>query len=157
MCLFRASLENERLNFMLYLRGEVFIRAALVKVGTFLWPWPARRCHPWLFDIKVKGTVVGYLTPEVGIIEVQDSDGQHKKVEDLIFFLFRKVNEGWLIIIQVAFHINDVWVYKKPLLQYNSESTSSLLPVGETGFLWVTGCDRNQWGFLNVIKWPWVS
>ena len=42
----------------------------------------------------MKGTVVGYLTPEVGIIEVQDSDGQHKKVEDLIFFLFRKVNEG---------------------------------------------------------------
>ena len=30
--LFRASLEAERNSFMLYLRGEVFIRAALVKV-----------------------------------------------------------------------------------------------------------------------------
>ena len=29
---FRANLEAERNNFMLYLRGEVFIRAALVKV-----------------------------------------------------------------------------------------------------------------------------
>ena len=30
--LLRASLEAERNSFMLYLRGEVFIRAALVKV-----------------------------------------------------------------------------------------------------------------------------
>ena len=34
-------------------------------------------------------------------------------------------------LLKVAFHINDVWVYKKPLLQYNSLSTSALLPVGE--------------------------
>ena len=31
--------------------------------------------------IKVKGTVVGYLTPEVGIIEVRDHNGEPMKVE----------------------------------------------------------------------------
>ena len=29
---------------------------------------------------QVKGTVIGYLTPEVGIIEVRDSNGETKKV-----------------------------------------------------------------------------
>jgi hypothetical protein len=53
--------------------------------------------------------VLGYLTPEEGIIEVRDSGGESKKV---------------------AFHINDVWVFKKSLLQYQAQSTSSLLPVG---------------------------
>ena len=90
---------------MLYLRGEVFIRAALVKVRL------AEKLNPilthpprdlsvfhfsqqfttidWLsqgfqthFSIltQVKGTVIGYLTPEVGIIEVRDSNGETKKV-----------------------------------------------------------------------------
>ena len=31
----------------------------------------------------------------------------------------------------MAFHIDAVWVFKKPLLQYEAQSTSSLLPVGE--------------------------
>ena len=41
--LFRASLEAERNSFMLYLRGEVFIRAALVKVR----PWNLMLNFDW--------------------------------------------------------------------------------------------------------------
>ena len=37
--LLRARLEAERNSFMLYLRGEVFIRAALVKVNPWNWKW----------------------------------------------------------------------------------------------------------------------
>ena len=36
-------------------------------------------------NIKVKGTVIGYLTPEVGIIEVRDSKGESKKVKENLF------------------------------------------------------------------------
>ena len=36
-------------------------------------------------NIKVKGTVMGYLTPEVGIIEVRDSKGESKKVKENAF------------------------------------------------------------------------
>jgi len=115
---YRANLEAERNNFMLYLRGEVFIRAALV---------------------KVKGTVIGYLTPEVGIIEVRDSNGETKKV---------------------AFHIHDVWVYKKPLLQYNSQSTSALLPVGlncsvDAREVTIPGVPQVDYQALVILAGPW--
>ena len=68
---------------------------------------------------------MGYLTPEVGIIEVRDSKGESKKVKIEFLALVEKIN------IQVSFHIDDVWVFKKPLLQYQAQSTSSLLPVGQ--------------------------
>ena len=32
-------------------------------------------------NVKVKGTVIGYITPEVGIIEVWDSKREAKKVK----------------------------------------------------------------------------
>jgi len=117
---YRASLEAERNSFMLYLRGEVFIRAALV---------------------KVKGTVVGYLTPEVGIIEVCDAKGETMKV---------------------VFHIDAVWIFKKPLLQYGAQSTSSLLPVGlncsvDARQVSVTGVPQIDYQALVVLAGPWPS
>ena len=81
------SLETERNSFLLYLRGEVFVRAALV---------------------KVKGTVVGYLTGHLGIVEVRDQSGEKRNV---------------------FFHVDDVRVFRKPLLVYGG-SPGYLLPAG---------------------------
>jgi len=58
---YRKKLEEHRKSFMLYLRGEVFLRAALV---------------------RVKGEVAGYLTDNMGIIEHKDE--KDKKIN--IFF-----------------------------------------------------------------------
>jgi len=58
---YRKKLEEHRKSFMLYLRGEVFLRAALV---------------------RVKGEVAGYLTDNMGIIEHKDEND--KKIN--IFF-----------------------------------------------------------------------
>lgn len=58
---YKKKLEEHRKSFMLYLRGEVFLRAALV---------------------RVKGEVAGYLTENMGIIEHKDEND--KKIN--IFF-----------------------------------------------------------------------
>ena len=58
---YKKKLEEHRKSFMLYLRGEVFLRAALV---------------------RVKGEVAGYLTDNMGIIEHKDE--KDKKIN--IFF-----------------------------------------------------------------------
>ena len=58
---YKKKLEEHRKSFMLYLRGEVFLRAALV---------------------RVKGEVAGYLTDNMGIIEHKDEND--KKIN--IFF-----------------------------------------------------------------------
>jgi len=66
---YKKKLEEHRKSFMLYLRGEVFLRAALV---------------------RVKGEVAGYLTDNMGIIEHKDE--KEKKIniffhiEDVIIF-----------------------------------------------------------------------
>merc|ERR1712130_1072339 len=57
----KKKLEEHRKSFMLYLRGEVFLRAALV---------------------RVKGEVAGYLTDNMGIIEHKDEND--KKIN--VFF-----------------------------------------------------------------------
>ena len=51
----RASLQAHRKSFLLYVKGEVFLRAALV---------------------RVKGEVAGYLTETTGIIEHTDEGGK---------------------------------------------------------------------------------
>ena len=48
---YKKKLEEHRATFMLYLRGEVFLRAAFV---------------------RVKGEVAGYLNEHMGIIEYKD-------------------------------------------------------------------------------------
>lgn len=58
---YKKSLEDQRGTFMLYLRGEVFLRAALV---------------------RVKGEVAGYINENIGIIEYKDESD--KKIN--IFF-----------------------------------------------------------------------
>ena len=58
---YKKKLEEHRKSFMLYLRGEVFLRAALV---------------------RVKGEVAGYLSDNMGIIEHKDE--KDKKIN--IFF-----------------------------------------------------------------------
>jgi len=58
---YKKKLEEHRKSFMLYLRGEVFLRAALV---------------------RVKGEVAGYLTDNMGIIEHKDEND--KKIN--VFF-----------------------------------------------------------------------
>jgi len=54
---YKKKLEEHRKSFMLYLRGEVFLRAALV---------------------RVKGEVAGYLTDNMGIIEHKDENDKKK-------------------------------------------------------------------------------
>jgi len=86
-----VSLENSRKTFMLYLRGEVFLRCALV---------------------RVKGTVVGYITDQIGVVECIDKNRD-------------KVN--------VFFHTDDVKIYKKPISMYEqtyNTLATKLLPVG---------------------------
>jgi len=56
----RRRLDEQRKSFMLYVKGDVFLRAALV---------------------RVKGEVAGYLTDSLGIVEHKDEDG--KKVNIL--------------------------------------------------------------------------
>jgi hypothetical protein len=56
---YKSKLEEHRKSFMLYLRGEVFLRAALV---------------------RVKGEVCGYLSDTIGIAEYEDEDGKKLKV-----------------------------------------------------------------------------
>jgi len=58
---YKKKLEEFRSTFMLYLRGEVFLRAAFV---------------------RIKGEVAGYLSEKMGIIEYKDDNG--KKIN--IFF-----------------------------------------------------------------------
>lgn len=58
---YKKKLEEHRATFMLYLRGEVFLRAAFV---------------------RVKGEVSGYLNENMGIIEYKDE--KDKKIN--IFF-----------------------------------------------------------------------
>ena len=58
---YKKKLEDHRAPFMLYLRGEVFLRAAFV---------------------RVKGEVAGYLNDHMGIIEYKDE--KEKKLN--IFF-----------------------------------------------------------------------
>jgi len=50
---YRSKLEEHRKSFMLYLRGEVFLRAALV---------------------RVKGELSGYLTDNIGIVDYEDEN-----------------------------------------------------------------------------------
>jgi len=68
---YRARLQSHRKSFLLYVMGEVFLRAALV---------------------RVKGEVAGYLTENTGIIEYIDEDG--KKI-NIVFhsdnvYIFKK-------------------------------------------------------------------
>jgi len=56
---YKSKLEEHRKSFMLYLRGEVFLRAALV---------------------RVKGEISGYLNDKIGICEYEDEDGKKNKV-----------------------------------------------------------------------------
>merc|ERR1719233_2781481 len=68
---YRARLQSHRKSFLLYVKGEVFLRAALV---------------------RVKGEVAGYLTENTGIIEYIDEDG--KKI-NIVFhsdnvYIFKK-------------------------------------------------------------------
>merc|ERR1740122_875449 len=58
---YKSKLEEHRKSFMLYLRGEVFLRAALV---------------------RVKGELSGYLNENIGIVDYDDGD--KKKIN--IFF-----------------------------------------------------------------------
>lgn len=58
---YKAKLEEHRKSFMLYLRGEVFLRAALV---------------------RVKGEVSGYLNDNIGIVEYEDED--EKKTQNFL-------------------------------------------------------------------------
>ena len=72
---YKKKLEEHRKSFMLYLRGEVFLRAALV---------------------RVKGEVAGYLTDNMGIIEHKDE--KDKKINiffhtDDVFILKKKIRE----------------------------------------------------------------
>eukprot|EP00092_Neocalanus_flemingeri_P099201 GFUD01126542.1.p1 GENE.GFUD01126542.1~~GFUD01126542.1.p1 ORF type:complete len:654 (-),score=198.54 GFUD01126542.1:388-2349(-) len=85
------TLENSRRTFMLYLRGEVFLRCALV---------------------RVKGMIVGYITDQIGVVECTE-DGREK--------------------VNVFFHTDDVWIYRKPLRVYQQTydtPATQLLPVG---------------------------
>ena len=50
--------------------------------------------------VKVKGTVVGYLSSHLGVIEVADQEGRRRSV---------------------LFHTDDVWVFRKPLAQYDAQ------------------------------------
>merc|ERR1712083_592397 len=52
---YKKKLEEHRKSFMLYVKGEVFLRAALV---------------------RVKGEVAGYLTEKTGIIEYAEEGGR---------------------------------------------------------------------------------
>ena len=68
---YRARLQSHRKSFLLYVKGDVFLRAALV---------------------RVKGEVAGYLTENTGIIEYIDEDG--KKI-NIVFhsdnvYIFKK-------------------------------------------------------------------
>merc|ERR1711994_574180 len=72
---YKKKLEEHRKSFMLYLRGEVFLRAALV---------------------RVKGEVAGYLTDNMGIIEHKVE--KDKKIDiffhtDDVFILKKKIRE----------------------------------------------------------------
>ena len=53
---YKNKLEEHRKSFMLYLRGEVFLRAALV---------------------RVKGELAGYLNDNIGIVDYDDGDKKH--------------------------------------------------------------------------------
>jgi len=53
---YKSKLEEHRKSFMLYLRGEVFLRAALV---------------------RVKGEISGYLNDNIGIVDYDDGDKKH--------------------------------------------------------------------------------
>ena len=111
------SLETERNSFMLYLRGEVFVRAALV---------------------KVKGAVLGYLSRHLGIVEVRDERGQKKNV---------------------FFHVDDVRVFRKPLLMYGG-SPGYLLPAGlhvsvDAREVYIPGEVEVQYQAVLVLAGPW--
>merc|ERR1711971_222640 len=65
---YKSKLEEHRKSFMLYLRGEVFLRAALV---------------------RVKGEISGYLNDNIGIVDYDDGDKKHHvffHVEDVKLF-----------------------------------------------------------------------
>jgi len=66
---YSEELEKTRKTFMLYLRGEVFLRCALV---------------------RVKGMVVGYISDEIGVVECMDENGEKVNVffstEDVMIF-----------------------------------------------------------------------
>jgi len=66
---YSEELEKTRKTFMLYLRGEVFLRCALV---------------------RVKGMVVGYISDEIGVLECMDENGEKVNVffstEDVMIF-----------------------------------------------------------------------
>jgi len=65
---YKAKLEEHRKAFMLYLRGEVFLRAALV---------------------RVKGEMAGYLSDTIGIVDYKDGeDTKHIffHVDDVVLF-----------------------------------------------------------------------
>jgi len=88
---YMEDLSKSRKTFMLYLRGEVFLRCALV---------------------RVKGTVVGYINEQIGVVECT---GENRE----------KVN--------VFFHTEDVVIYRKPLRVYEETydtPATKLLPVG---------------------------
>merc|ERR1711971_377397 len=76
---YKKKLEEHRKSFMLYLRGEVFLRAALV---------------------RVKGEVAGYLTENMGIIEHKDENDKKINIffntEDVTIFKknMREYNES---------------------------------------------------------------
>jgi len=121
---YRQELETDRKNFLMYLKGEVFIRADLV---------------------RVKGTVVGYLTDHIGIIEVNDQEGHKKKA---------------------FFHSEDVFMFKKPLAAFNAHykyknyPPGHLLPVGlnvsvDAREIRLTGMRNLDYHALLVLAGPW--
>jgi len=66
---YKSKLEEHRKSFMLYLRGEVFLRCALV---------------------RVKGELAGYISDEIGIVDYKDEKDDTKHiffhVDDVVLF-----------------------------------------------------------------------
>ena len=74
---YKKKLEEHRKYFILYLRGEVFLRAALV---------------------RVKGEVAGYLTDNMGIIVHKDENDKEINIffhTDDVFIFKKKIWEFW--------------------------------------------------------------
>lgn len=84
---FWKRLKEHRDTFLLYLRGEVFLHMSLV---------------------RVKGKIMGYLSPRIGIVEVIDQDNTKQNV---------------------VFHEDDVRIFKKNIHHWNRDLVE-ILPVG---------------------------
>jgi len=100
----------------LYLRGEVFLRVALV---------------------RVKAKVVGYLTEDIGVLEVKDGEGIKKAV----------------------FNTNDVKLFRKDLAEFDARPRH-LIPVGLTVSIdarrvHITGVRDIEYQAISVLAGPW--